>query len=75
MPAYAAMLLYINYAQIYASIIRQGLHVYSKVSDGSHATTLPDWVIFGDKMSAPKSVRSYYSVYSILNSSFLPTNK
>ena len=27
MPAYAAMLLYINYAQIYASIIRQGLPI------------------------------------------------
>ena len=25
MPAYAAMLLHINYAQIHASIIRQGL--------------------------------------------------
>ena len=27
MPAYAAMLLHINYAQIYASIIHQGLHM------------------------------------------------
>ena len=27
MPAYAAMLLHINYAQIYASIIRQGLNL------------------------------------------------
>ena len=26
MPAYAAMLLHINYAQIHASIIRQGLN-------------------------------------------------
>ena len=39
MPAYAAMLLHINYAQIYASIIRQGLSILTAQDEKNKQNT------------------------------------